>query len=361
MTKILDHKSKILEESRTLRYWKYQLLGWGLVSLYWAYIVYIKDHYSVFHTLINFIFDVLIGISLTQAYRLIIGKSSRKSFNTGSVTQLAVAIVILSIFFMFLVNLKWYVYWSSIKGHNPDFITSLFFWDPPFITGLRLMSIWVLAYHLYHYYEQQLALTAHNAELSVLAKQVQIDHLTNKLNPHFLFNSLNSVKSLISENPVKAKRSIDLLSDLLRSSLYIRSNLTTVQDELQLVYDYIELEKLRFEERLQLESSVDEEVLEYKIPVLCIQTLIENAVKHGIQNSIEGGVILLVIKKKIDLLEIVVQNPGQLTFEAGLQHRGFGLESLKKRLLLQYQKRAALELIEKPKGLVTGTLIIPLE
>jgi len=217
----------------------------------------------------------------------------------------------------------------------------------------------VLAYHLYHYYNQQIALTEHNAELSILAKQIQLDHLSNQLNPHFLFNSLNSVKSLISENPLKAKRSIDLLSDILRSSIYTKDSLATVEEELQLIYDYVELEKLRFEERLQLKVEIDKALLSSKIPSLCIQTLVENALKHGIRNSIKGGVITLTITKKKENIEISVQNPGQIIIDDEVKNTSLGLKNLKKRLHLQYKKLAAFTLVEQPTGMVTATIVIP--
>ena len=113
--------------------------------------------------------------------------------------------------------------------------------------------------------------------------QAELQLLKAQINPHFLFNSLNSIKSLVIENPNVARRAIDLLSDLLRSSLYEKDkDLIYIKNELSLVYDYIELEKMRFEERLQLKTNIDDEVINYKIPTLSIQLLVENAIKHNI-------------------------------------------------------------------------------
>ncbi len=360
MVYILIEKDNILLKNNAYQYWKYQLLGWSLASIYWAYTTYFKLDYSIFHTITNFIFDVCIGVFLTHIYKLIIKKVGWKSFNTINVFQLALSIIILASLFMLLVNLKWFIYWSAIKDGTYNFIKALFFWDPPLITGLRLMTIWVLAYHLFHYYKQQLVVTAHNAELSILAKQIQLDHLSNQLNPHFLFNSLNSVKSLISEDPSKAKRSIDLLSDLLRSSIYTKEGLTTIESEMQLVEDYIELEKLRFEERLHLKVTVDRTLLNYKIPFLSVQTLVENAVKHGIQNSIMGGTISVSISKTRDTIDINVKNPGQLITQEAFKNHGLGLDNLKSRVYLQYKENAMFSLIEEPEGFVKASIIIPL-
>ncbi len=356
----MAQKRNISIENTPYLYWKCQLIGWSLASVYWVYITYFVNDYSVFHTIVNFIFDVLIGVSLTHLYKLNSKKPGLDLFKNASIFHLAISIIILSVLFMLLVNLKWYFIWVILKGQKSPFWESMFFWNPPLITGLRLMTIWVLAYHLYHYYKQQIALTEHNAALSLLAKQIQLDHLSNQLNPHFLFNSLNSVKSLISENPSKARRSIDLLSDILRSSIYTKESLASIEEELQLIYDYVELEKLRFEERLQLKVDIDETLLSFKIPSLCIQTLIENGLKHGIQNSIKGGIITLSITKKAETIEISVQNPGQLIIDDEIKNASLGLKNLKKRLHLQYKEMAAFTLVEQPKGIVTATIIIPL-
>ncbi|MFK7772041.1 MAG: sensor histidine kinase [Saprospiraceae bacterium] len=350
----------IQKENIISQYWKYQLLGWSLASFYWAYSVYFIYDYLLFYTAINFIFDVLIGISLTHIYKLIIKKKGYKSTTKFSILQLVFSIMILAILFMLLNNLKWYLHFVYIKGETTNLITSLFYWDPPLITGLRLMSIWVLAYHLFHYHKEQLIIVKHHAELSILAKEEQLSHLSKQLKPHFLFNSLNSIKSLIAEDPKKARRSIVLLSDILRSSIYTKENLITIAEELQIINDYIELEKIRFENRLTLKVTIDESLLDYKIPSLCIQTLIENGVKYGIQNSLKGGTIVLSISRKEAFLEIEVQNSGELISKEG-NDKGLGLKILSKRLQLQYYEKASFTLEEKPKGLIVAKLTIPIQ
>lgn len=342
------------------KYWKYQLFGWSLASIYWSYGFYFIKDYSILQTTTNFIFDVLIGVSLTHIYKLIIKKTEDTPLKKFNIFQLIISVILLAILFMVLNNLKWYLNYVYIEGETVNLINSLYHWDPPLITGLRLMSIWVLAYHLHHYYITQIIITKQNAELSILAKQEQLNHLSKQLKPHFLFNSLNSVKSLIAENPIKARRSIDLLSDILRSSIYTKESLITIADELQLVNDYIELEKIRFEKRLELETTIDENLLDYKIPSLIIQNLVENGVKYGIQNSVKGGTIALSITRNIDLIEIEVQNPGKLIYKE--QHdKGLGLQNLTKRLALQYNEKASFTLKEKQKGLIVAKLIIPLQ
>ena len=341
------------------KYWKYQFFGWGFTSLYWAYIAYFIQDYSIFHTVVNFILDVIIGVFLTHTYKLIVKKETYKSVNKFSFIQIGISITILAVLFMLLNNIKWYIYWGIIQQREFGFITSLFFWDPPLVTGFRLMSIWVLAYHLYNYHKKELKTTKYNAKLSILAKQEQLNHLSKQLKPHFLFNSLNSVKSLILENPSKARRSIDLLSELLRSSIYTKENQTTIESELQLVYNFIELEKLRFEERLQLTTTIDKAVLNYKIPSLSIQSLVENAVKYGIQNSVKGGTIEVNISKQSKSIVIQVINPGQLIVNENIDEH-LGLGNLNKRLQLHYKENATFTLKETSEKIVIATITIPI-
>ena len=258
---------------------------------------------------------------------------------------------------MFFANLKWYYYWAVLQGKDLDLLTQLLYWDPVLITGLRSMSIWVLAYHLYHYYNSQIAITNANAQLSIIAKQAQLDNLSAQLNPHFLFNSLNSIKSLVIENPSVARRAIDLLSDLLRLSLYKKDNdLKTIEQELTLVNDYIELEKLRFEERLQLKVAMKDALKSIEIPSLSIQLLVENAIKHGINLRVSGGVVMLTIKEVENNVIITVENPGTLIAN---KDSGLGLKNLKKRLEIQYKGKANFSLKQRGKERVLAEITIP--
>ena len=203
-----------LKYNKQLLYWTCQLLGWGLVSIYWAYVVYSRDNYGVFYTLLNYISDISIGVILTHLYRYV---ASNKEWKLLSIKQLlkrvVPSILILAVFYVIICNFKWYMFRIYAVKEPTNFIDAMLYWDPILLTGLRLMSIWILAYHLYHYYQKEVVTAKKNAQLSILIKQTQLDNLSAQLNPHFLFNSLNSIKSLVIENPNVARRAIDLLSD----------------------------------------------------------------------------------------------------------------------------------------------------
>ena len=356
----MNQLEKIANTKPSSLYWKCQLVGWGTVSIYWAYTVFSRDDYGYFYTFLNYVLDIAIGISLTHLYRYVAIRFKWIALDLNKLTiRIAPSIVILALMYIFIVNLKWCGYWALVVGRDISFWESMLYWDPVLLTGLRLMSIWILAYHLYHYHQREIETSQQNSELALIAKQAQLDNLSVQLNPHFLFNSLNSIKSLVIENPKVARRAIDLLSDILRSSLYEKDHsLISIKDELALVNDYIELEKVRFEERLSISIVMDNDIENHMIPPLSIQLLVENAIKHGIDKRIKGGSILLSITKKEEFIQILVQNPGNLMDNGS--EPGIGIKNLTKRLLLQYNGAASFNLKNEPQDQVTATLIIPI-
>jgi LytS/YehU family sensor histidine kinase len=220
------------------------------------------------------------------------------------------------------------------------------------------MAIWVLAYYLYQYAQREIQATRESARLALIAKDAQLDNLRAQLNPHFFFNSLNNIKALVLADPQAARRAIDLLSDLLRTSLYRRDVLQiALRDELTLIKDYLELERMRFEERLQVEIIIEESLLATPVLPLSIQVLVENAIKHGIAQRKDGGVIRIAVAKDDADLLISVSSPGYLS--AGPAN-GLGLKNLRERLQLQYNGAAFFRLKELPEGMVCAQIKLPL-
>ncbi len=339
-------------------YWKCQIIGWGLVSLYWLYISLNKHDYPIYLSIFNYILDVVISIVLTHIYRVL---NIKYNWNSVGITKLLLILILTVVFlacsFMILMNIKWYFFWNHATQQNLDFFTILSSWDPVLITGLRLMSIWLLSYHLYSYHKRELYISKLNAQLLATAKQAQLDNLLTQLNPHFLFNCMNSIKSLIIENPSSARRAIDLLSDLLRSSLDQKDNeLIIIKEELQLVRDYFELEKIRYENRLEYVIDVDPSLETNKIPKFSIQLLAENAIKHGIDKYIDGGAINISILNNNDCIQIDVMNPGKIMRK---HSNGIGLKNLKERLHIQFDGKADFTIEEKTKNNVVATILIP--
>jgi len=341
-------------------YWKCQVIGWLTCSLYWAFTGPVNANYNFLEGLLDFIGDFTLCIFITHSYR---NFALSKNWNKLPLNRLVLIIIpvifLLGLIFLLIISLKLYlVRVIAVPGFHQSF--SDFFkssYVTLFVTGVRLMSIWVLAYHMYHYSQREINIAKENARLSVIAKEAQLNNLSAQLNPHFFFNSLNNIKFLVKENPESARRAIDLLSELLRNSLYRKDDrLTTVREEIGLVNDYLELEKLRFEERLRSNIIVDEKLLDILIPPFTIQSLVENALKHGIDKRKDGGEINITIEKKSVFLKIQVQNPGTIVINEN--HSGVGLENLKERLHLQFNGMVRFSLSEADEK-VSATILIP--
>jgi two-component system sensor histidine kinase AlgZ len=189
----------------------------------------------------------------------------------------------------------------------------------------------------YFYLQHQL----HQRERSEL--QARLDALRARIRPHFLFNTLNSIASLIDSRPERAECAVEDLAELFRASLREDSAPVTVADELRLCQLYLGIEQLRLGERLQVEWSVEDHLLEVQMPSLVLQPLVENAVYHGIARLPAGGAIRVSICEARGALQAEVCNPMPAeTYGGGLQ---LALDNIQQRLRGLYGEEAGLELV----------------
>jgi len=198
--------------------------------------------------------------------------------------------------------------------------------------------------------ETRLQLALREAELRALEAQV---------NPHFLFNCLNSIRALVVENPALAQDMITRLANTLRHSLHRDLGHTVpLESELEAVSDYLALESVRFEDRLRVRLSIDTEARALAIPPMLLQTLVENALKHGIAPSPSGGELLIRAAAERGTLMVEVENTGRL----GQPQPGvtqLGLSNVRERLRLLYGDRATLQLKDRGSDRVAATVLIP--
>ncbi|MCY1511939.1 Histidine kinase [compost metagenome] len=340
-------------------YWKCQLIGWSLTALFWSYQAYFQGSFNYLIAAAHLFLDLSIGIGITHTYRRVIKQYQwLKSPLKLVIWKIVFAVTLMSILYMLLIVVKNFCMQQAFNSNSEHLFLPYFkfYALSVWVTGARLLSIWVLAYHLYHYAQREIRISQENAQLNVLAKEAQLANLQTQIDPHFLFNSLNNIKALIPEQPLSARRAIDLLSELLRSSLSRKSEWTTIQDELELIKDYLELERFRFEERLVFEQQVDEQSLTLKIPPFSLQTLVENAIKHGISQRKDGGLIKIEISKLENRLIICVHNTGKIN---STTLSGIGIRNLKDRLALQFDPSATFELKQENPDTVIATLNLP--
>lgn len=179
-------------------------------------------------------------------------------------------------------------------------------------------------------------------QAQVLAREAELRALRAQIDPHFLFNALNSVSALTTTDPAGARRMCVMLSDYLRAGSRLGGqDLIRLADEVALTLQYLDIEKVRFGSRLQVGADWDRTLGECRVPPLMLQPLVENAVTHGIANLLAGGTISLAVTAADGLLTIVIENPR----DAGVKkpQTGFGLQNVRKRLDAHFGTRARLD------------------
>jgi len=180
-------------------------------------------------------------------------------------------------------------------------------------------------------------------ELRFLAQSAELKALRMQIDPHFLFNSLNSISALTVNNAEGARSMTMTLADFFRKSLLFGAKeVISLKEELSLLNHYLDIEKIRFGKRLTVEQNIDESALNCLIPPLLLQPLLENAIKHGISNTIDGGTILISAQKKSDRLFVAMENPidPDAPRKRGM---GLGMDIVKKRLQTSYGENGDLK------------------
>jgi two-component system, LytTR family, sensor kinase len=222
------------------------------------------------------------------------------------------------------------------------------------------LFIWNMIYFIYHYIAKSRTQQLDTLRLQAMVKELELKTIKSHINPHFIFNALNSIRALIDENPSRARNAVTELSNILRSSMQ-SENMETVplERELNIVKDYLALEHIRFEDRLRVEYDIDEDTLDQPIPPMMLQTLVENAIKHGISKHIDGGVVKIISDFRGNNHELIVQNTGKLN--GGINKEGFGLSSTANRLGLLFGEHAKFEISDKQENMVEARVSIPVQ
>jgi signal transduction histidine kinase len=227
-------------------------------------------------------------------------------------------------------------------------------------TGVFMYLVTVAMHYVVIAQQQAEELQRTEHELRTLAREAELKALRAQLNPHFLFNSLNSISALTSLDPKGARTMCVLLSDFLRKSLKLGERpLVTLAEELDLVKAYLSIEQIRFGARLQVEWEVEAEAESVRIPTLLLQPLVENAIKHGIANLVDGGVIRIAARRRGDCLDIEMENARDAEEEApkGL---GLGLSQVRQRLKGRYGAQAFFE-AQATEGAFRVRMAFPME
>jgi two-component system LytT family sensor kinase len=225
-------------------------------------------------------------------------------------------------------------------------------------TGVFIYGLIVLAYYLFVSLYNLSEKNAREAKLESLVKETELKMLRSQINPHFLFNSLNSVSSLTITDPEKARDMVIKLSEFMRYALSKKDEQpVSLRSELENLRLYLEIEKVRFGDRLSTEENIDEKCLETKMPVMLLQPLYENAIKHGVYESTESVRITTQAKIIDGYIEIIISNNYD-TAPSLRRGTGTGLLNVARRLELFYGNKASIK-TTKENSIYTVILYIP--
>lgn len=210
---------------------------------------------------------------------------------------------------------------------------------------------------LRHARERELTASRLQAQLS----QAELLALKMQLHPHFLFNTLHAIGVLARENPAAAERTIALLGDLLRATLtHAGVQEVTLAEELGFLRTYLEIEQLRFQDRLTVRFEVEGGNERVLVPNFILQPLVENAVRHGIEPREEAGSIVIRVKREGDDIELAVLDDGNgIAAATGREGNGIGLSTTRSRLAMLYGARGGLSLLPRPEGGLACVVRLP--
>lgn len=339
--------------SRLQLFWLLQIAGWTFftsINLWFNYATrgYLKATDYIYATAI-----VVIGIVFSSLIRWHFRRY--QLYNKGIFTLLK-GIFLNSIFLGWLNVLILYYFGqvcdeAILRGFDR---TSFIFLTASFSI---IYFIWSLLYFAIYFFRNFKKEEIKNLTFQAQIKEVSLNKFKSQLNPHFMFNSMNVIRALVDEDKEKAKIGITKLSNILRQTLNLdQKKLISLQEEMKLVNDYLDLEKMRFEERLGIKIDVVDEANKYLVPPMLVQTLVENSIKHGISSQMNGGTIELKGSVNENRLVLSIEHPGNFKPSP---NSGHGLKNSKQRLQLIFKGDASLDITNSQENRVITTLIIP--
>jgi signal transduction histidine kinase len=331
------------------RYWLYQATGWGFYTI-------VSSAFAIYYAgltlglVIGYVLFFLYSIGLTDLFRREIRRHKWLDPPVpwiwprlaGGVLLIAAiqTVLVVSIDGVFD---KTYTHWPLAS------IVSLA-WGTCMATGTWTgLYVRLTERRRREERDMQAQLTLREAELRALEYQI---------NPHFLFNCLNSIRALVIEDPPRAQDMLTRLSNVFRHSLrHDRQHTVPLASEVEAVADYLAIEAVRFEERLRVEFAIESGLEQFPVPPMLLQTLVENAIKHGIAQQPQGGELAVRATREAEGMILKVENTGRLS-AAPSNGNQLGLANARQRLQLLYGDRASVAL-QGENGRVVATLRIP--
>lgn len=340
----------MLNNRKNIVFWIIQLFSWTSLLV----IIAVTNHLSgvnIYNTV--YITNLLVWIVSSFIISGLIRKYIKaKKINEAVITKRILFIISASILASIITSfITVFTYTIFIKTTNHILDNSISI----SITMFFIYLFWLILYFSFKLFENLQEQKIIATKLQLEKTNFELQALKQQLNPHFLFNSLNSIRALIIEDSNKARNAVTQLSNLLRTTLTNgKKNLISIDEEIKLVNNYLELEKIRYDDKLTY--NIDYQKSTSLIPSFIIQLLVENAVKHGLDKSNNIGHINITIKENINWIAIIVENNG--TWIQNKSGTKIGIQNIEKRLQLTYNNKANYN-VSTTNNLVTTSIKIP--
>ena len=343
-------------------YWWCQAVGWGAYLL--INIVAAQGFVALtWRTVGSFVWLSCLGVAVTHAFRGFILRRrwtelpARKLLPRVVAVNLFLAVLLVAavwLYFLLLPQTNDVTWWrktgSGIASASVVFVFNDFI----------ILTLWTGIYFAVAALDRQRRMEIAHYEAKTALAEAELRGLKSQLNPHFLFNSLNSLRALVDEEPARARDAITELAAILRYPLQSgERSLVPLAEEVAMVERYLSLELIRFEDRLRVERQIDRAALRCLVPPLALQTLVENAVKYGVSRETEDCVMRISAQLRDKQLDISVRNTGTLERAAAGASTGLGLTNLRTRVRLLFGDAATLDLHEPEPGWVEARLLVP--
>ena len=233
-------------------------------------------------------------------------------------------------------------------------------WVRTFPFNLLIYGVIIAVSHSIDYYRKYHERTVHALELEKHLAEARLQALLRQLKPHFLFNTLNGIASLMHSDVHAADRMLVRLAELLRLTMsHPGQPLTRLQDEITFIEKYLEIERIRFRDRLSVTIDVDPAALEAQVPSLILQPLVENAIRHGVEPYARPGRIELVVRREPGTVVLTVRDNGAGEPAGGVSREGIGLGNTRARLRELYGEQHRFELANHPDGGLIVRVTLP--
>jgi two-component system LytT family sensor kinase len=315
----------------------YTYLGmWVLVIVFHIFLLSITEKISLLSKIVDAVISNLLygAIGLGLWFPIFFGKSDKEKFINMAINNVVGGIVAVS----FWLGLSYFML-VSVFNTDPvylDFLRKSVPWRAGI--GILYYEVLILVYYLIIFYGNIEENKLKEAELKTLVKESELNSLKSQINPHFLFNSLNSISSLTMIEPGKAQEMIIKLSEFLRYTLSKKEEkLTSLEEEISNINRYLDIEKIRFGKRLTVKQEIEPSCRKLKLPGLILQPLLENAVKYGVYESTEESVIEIISDCNSFALSLVIRNAWDPDSQSN-KGEGIGLKNIRSRLRILYNR-----------------------